>query len=388
MAAVGSQVSRPEAAFDASALSREQRVVVACARTLAGSDPDPPIADLLDADPDLLVPLAWQHGMLPYLSRRVAAADEAAGHPSFAPLRAAFVENGVRALHLTGELANVSAILEAAGVTPLAYKGPALAMQAYGDAALRDYSDLDLVVRGEELAAAGAAMAASGFQELTEASGEERAALLRDGHHLRFRREGVLVEVHWRFGKPHFGFTEEVSGLWGRAETVDVRGRCVRVLSTPDHLLALAIHSSNALWASLDGTVCMVRLAARVAPDAWPEVAERAREWRCDEALRVSLLLGEHMLGAAYPRELAGALPATPGTRRLAARVAAELFLEGFGGRSYLRGQLALRPRYIDRLRFAVATLLYSASGERRLRGGVGGGPLTRAVRVLRKYLG
>jgi hypothetical protein len=362
--------------------------VVQCARSLAGSDAEPSVASLLDADPDALIPLAWQHGMLPYLSRRVAAASGAAAHPSFAPLRAAFLENGVRALNLAGELASVAGILEAAGVASLAYKGPALAIQAYGDPSLRDFGDLDLVVRKDDLAAAEAALVQAGFRVLS-ARGSGRAGLLRMGHHLQYRRNGVLVEVHWRFGKALFGFAEELSGLWDRAEALDIRGRRVQALSVPDHLLALAIHSSKAMWSSLDATVCMVRLAGRVAPDAWPEVAERARRWRCEEALRVGLLLGEHMLGTAYPRALAERLPATEGARRLAARVAAELFLEAFGGRSYVLGQLALRPRYSDRLRFAVSALLHAGAGVAFTAEGAGAGigaVLGRPLRVLKRY--
>jgi hypothetical protein len=379
---------RPEKAFTASALSREQRVVVQCAQVLAGSAAEPPVASLLDADPDLLVPLAWRHGVLPYLSRRVAAANGAAAHPSFAPLRAAFLENGVRALNLAGELADVVGILEAAGVAPLAYKGPALAIQAYGDASLRDYGDLDLLVRREDLAAADAALVRAGYRDLS-VSAAARAALLRNGHHLQYRRNGVLLEVHWRFGKAVFGFAEEVSGLWERADAVEVRGRRVRTLSVPDHLLALAIHASKTMWSSLDATVCMVRLAGRVAPREWPRVVEQARRWRCEEALRVSLLLGEHMLGAPCRRGLAEHLPATPGVRRLAARVASELFLEEFGGRSYVLGQLALRPRFRDRLRFAVAALRYA--GARHSLAAAGphaglGAALARPLRVLQRY--
>ncbi|HYJ78815.1 MAG TPA: nucleotidyltransferase family protein [Longimicrobiaceae bacterium] len=378
---------RPGEDAGAATASPEQRIVVQCARALVGAGPDPSVAAVLDADPDRLVPLAWAHGMLPYLSRRVVAAPEASAHPSLAPLRAAFVENGIRALNLTGELASVSALLAAAGVTALAYKGPALAIQAYGEAALRDCGDLDLVVRKEQLAAAGAALVASGFQDVSVSRAEHREALLRRGHHLAFRRHGLLVELHWRFGKSVFGFTEEVSGLWGRAEEVEVRGGRVQVLSAPDHLLALAIHSSKAMWSSLDGTVCMVRLARRVAPGAWPEVVERARSWRCEEALRVSLVLGEQMLGAAYPRELAEHLPPTPAARRLAARVEAELFLDEFGGPSYLLGQLALRPRYRDRLRFALGALLHAgASADDDAPPRPGTGALARFLRVVRKY--
>jgi hypothetical protein len=368
----------PEQVFSAAALTPERRVVVQCARALAGRDEEPSLAALLQCDPEILVPLAWRHGMLPALSRRVARADAAGAYPALAPLRAAFLENGVRALRLAGELADVVGILEAAGVVALAYKGPALAIQAYGDPSARDCGDLDLVVRKEELEAAGAALVAAGFRDLS-GSPAERAATLRAGHHLAYRRGEVLVEVHWRFGKSYFGFAEEVSGLWERAEPLDIRGRRVLALSVPDHLIALAIHSSKAMWSSLDATVCMVRLAARTPQRAWPALVEQARVWRCEEALRVSLLLAEWMLGSPCRRGIAAYVPATPRTRRLVAKVAAELFLEEFGGRSYVLGQLALRPRYRDRVRFAVGALSYPRNDEGR-------GRLGAVLARLRRY--
>lgn len=373
---------QPHRVFSAAPLTAEQRVVVQCARALAGSDAGPSAAALRACDPDLLLPLAWRHGMLPWLSRSAAAGGSA--HPAAAPLRAAFLENGVRALRLAGELADVTGILEAAGVASLAYKGPALAIQAYGDASARDCSDLDLVVRREDLDAAGAALVAAGFRDLS-GSPAERAAVLRDGHHLRYQRGDLLVEVHWRFGKSFFGFAEELSGLRERAEALDIRGRRVMALSVPDHLIALAIHASKGMWSTLDATVCMVRLAARLRPGAWAGVVERARAWRCQEALRVSLLLGERMLGTLYPRALATHLPPTAAARRLAARVAAELFVEEFGGRSFLLGQLALRPRYRDRLRFAVGALRYPRGSDDGRDGRARGG-LATAVARLRRY--
>ena len=61
-------------------------------------------------------------------------------------LRSAHAENARHALLLAGELRRLMGALQAAGVSALAYKGPALAVRAYGHLALRTYSDLDLLV--------------------------------------------------------------------------------------------------------------------------------------------------------------------------------------------------------------------------------------------------
>ena len=65
-------------------------------------------------------------------------------------LRGAFFGNSVRNRALACELVRLMALLKAGGVEPLALKGPALAMAAYGDVAMRQFTDLDLLVRKHE----------------------------------------------------------------------------------------------------------------------------------------------------------------------------------------------------------------------------------------------
>src|SRR5215218_4071160 len=57
----GVRVFRPGHVFAAASLTPEQRIVVQCACALAGSAAPPRVESLLDADPELLVPLAWWH---------------------------------------------------------------------------------------------------------------------------------------------------------------------------------------------------------------------------------------------------------------------------------------------------------------------------------------
>ena len=56
-----------------------------------------------------------------------------------------------RALGRARQLAGLPRCMEFAGVRALAFKGPGLSLAAYGDVAVRDSIDLDLVVRPCEL---------------------------------------------------------------------------------------------------------------------------------------------------------------------------------------------------------------------------------------------
>ena len=62
--------------------------------------------------------------------------------------------NALRCLSLTAELIRIVDLLHAAGVQAMPYKGPVLAVDAYEDVTLREFEDLDIIVRQRDMAKA------------------------------------------------------------------------------------------------------------------------------------------------------------------------------------------------------------------------------------------
>ena len=60
-------------------------------------------------------------------------------------------------------LAEIADCFASAGVPAMALKGPALAISAYGDLAMRVFADLDFMVRVEDLPRAAAALGRAGY---------------------------------------------------------------------------------------------------------------------------------------------------------------------------------------------------------------------------------
>ena len=79
-------------------------------------------------------------------------------------LRTRFLEVSGGNYHLAKQLADLTLRLEQEEIPVLAYKGPTLAMVAYGDLALRRYHDLDVVIRPEHLVRALNVLVRSGFE--------------------------------------------------------------------------------------------------------------------------------------------------------------------------------------------------------------------------------
>ena len=369
--------------------SREHRLLLACARgVLTGERPAD--ADLLDGvDAERLRELAAVHGMAPLLAPFLASLGAGA-----APLRAAFrgrfLDDARSGLTLTAELLPTVRGLEARGIPVAAYKGPALALQAYGDASLRLFADLDLLVPPDALDRAVAALQELGFAAQTFGSAGQRRAVIRDGHHLTLTRGPVVLELHWRLSKRVFGFAESLGGVLARRTTVTLRGAAVPVLAPEDHLLALAMHASRGLWATVEGTLAIAVLARSLPDEAWPEVVRRAEAWGCARALRVSLLLAAELFAVPTPAALRSFLRADGATRALVADIAGRTLGEPRTPAWYLRTQMALRGGARQKLAFLLRTFFVTTpsdwSAARPSRGGMALARLKRPLRLLRKF--
>ena len=150
--------------------SPELALVLACAQARPQGAREEQVRRLL-AGPlnwDRVVRLALVHTLLPMVRRCLL--DHADRVPAAAVTRIAreHVAGAMLSGRLAEELGRLLARFRGDGVEVLAYKGPALAFQVYGDVRARAYRDLDLIVRPDDFDRARAVLLAAGYQAAHE----------------------------------------------------------------------------------------------------------------------------------------------------------------------------------------------------------------------------
>jgi hypothetical protein len=279
---------------------------------------DAPAADgVADAvargvDWDATLALAEKNRLTPLLHRLLAGRVEV---PEMvrATLRADYAANATEALRLSGELRRLVVVLEKAGVASLAYKGPALAVRAYGEVALRTYSDLDLLVAPGDVPRASRALVDRGYAAAYSFSpAQERLFLAVDGdvpfHH---PHTGTLVELHSRVSSARFCVRLPTAELMARARPVSIGGGTVPTLADDDLFLALCAHGAKHRWARLEWLASASALAARAGMDL-RALADRAGEAGARRTVLLALHLARTTLGLPVPPPLAEAAEADP----------------------------------------------------------------------------
>jgi len=152
------------------------------------------------------------------------------------------------------EFMRIRRTFEDAGVGLLPLKGIALISDVYRGMAARPMSDIDLLIREEDLTKSEEILSVLGYKKNLGAFKE--AYWIRQHCHFSFYREsGKLstnVDVHWALDFKR-GNRYPLQDLWARRREVEVEGERVQLLSPEDTLFSLALHNRR-----FDGsTLCL-----------------------------------------------------------------------------------------------------------------------------------
>lgn len=189
--------------------------------------------------------------------------------------------------------------LAAQGVTPVLLKGAGLAQRLFPEQPLaRPSSDVDVLVRLEELPAARRAMAAL---ELQERPDESLGDVFEEHHHFAFSKPGALVEVHFRLFSGFGGHVFDDAQIQARALEGEFAGRKVRWLAPEDEFIYLATHAANHSFLRLSWLLDLKRYLTVYPQLDWPEMGRRCRAAGFQAAVAASLWVLEGALGVGLP---------------------------------------------------------------------------------------
>ncbi|NIO42627.1 MAG: hypothetical protein GTO41_22265, partial [Burkholderiales bacterium] len=144
-------------------------LLAACGRTQVSETEEDEIRQYVAADmvwPSLIRD-AQLHGMLPVLARNLSHhARDLVPEDQYECLRNLYRAQGARNFLIFRTLLHASEQLHSAGIPAIAIKGPMLARRAYGDLSLRQFADLDFLIRQTDVDAIISTLGAAGYRHV------------------------------------------------------------------------------------------------------------------------------------------------------------------------------------------------------------------------------
>ncbi len=234
-----------------------------------------------------------------------------------------------RNLAQTQELLRILKWLREAGVEAIPFKGPVMAMRTYENLGLREFFDLDFLLRREDLLKARRILLERGYESpLKDEAAWEDYIGAQLGCDLASADGKTRVELHWSFIQKWLTFEVDLEGVWRRAVEWKVAGYATRIIGRDDLLLYLCAHGAKHHWDRLFWIIDIAEMA-RVERDLdWGGMMERARadgNWR---VLALGLFLAKDLLDAPLPGYVWDSVRREKAVEELARQVGSWLFRE------------------------------------------------------------
>ncbi len=206
-------------------------------------------------------------------------------------------------LFLTAELLRIMRAFLAENIQAIPYKGPVLAASAYGNLAIRDFCDLDILLSKKDVPRARSLMIDLGYRGEYSLTPAQESRYLRAACEYNFLNQSnhTQVEIHWQVVPPELGFTFDFGGLWSRTKFLSIGGSRLKVLSPEDLLLVLSVHGFKHLWAQLKW-VCDIAIILSSSDGLdWTYILDEADRVRATRIVLVTLSLAGQLFGSSLP---------------------------------------------------------------------------------------
>lgn len=209
------------------AVGREFELMCLAARIGFGNDEAERIKSLVGEGIDWATFLATveRNYVAPLVHRNLRSID-GAGIPSkvLDTLRVRSKITAFKSDLFAAELVRLYQLFESKSLQTINYKGAVTAEEYYGSVTLRNFNDLDFLVRREDLAAMCEVLESQGYRMSEQLTPEQFAHYVAQFKEFVFERGEICLEPHWSLAGRRYPFELDYEGFWRRSRTLTYRG--------------------------------------------------------------------------------------------------------------------------------------------------------------------
>ena len=203
-----------------------------------------------------------------------------------------------RNLFLSQKLCQLIKLFENNNIQVIPFKGAVLAASAYQDLTLKEFCDIDLIIKQEDFSRVKDILTSQGYQT--------RSQLQPWGQVFTNKDDSIHIDIHWQLAPSCFPYRVDFEQLWQRCETVSIYNQQVTNLSAEDSLLILCLQivkDAHYRQEKLKQVYDIAQIIKNQKLD-WEVVIQRARDLGSERLLLFGLAIASRLLQVAIPQEL------------------------------------------------------------------------------------
>ena len=193
---------------------------------------------------------------------------------------------------LTEDLLAISSILEKHKIIAAPLKGPVLAAMGYRHIGLRQFTDIDILIRKSDLIRIKTLLAGHGYDSENGVVEFENECEL----YLQKNNRNLKLDIHWSLVESHYGYEYTVDSLFSRARNIALAGTKILSLCQEDVLLATVFHHGKEGWKELRYIADLGGLINRQKDLDWNFLIEKSKQLGTERNLFLGLYLTNKLI--------------------------------------------------------------------------------------------
>ena len=303
--------------------------------------------------------LSHKHGIYPLLYKTIRSIRPSLSAETDDLFKQSNMAISQRNMLMSAELLQLMHLFDANSIDAMAFKGPVLGEMAYGSVTLRQYGDLDILIKKSDIAKTLSLLQKRGYTPEIELEKSTLETFYNCVNVIGMHRGSVRVEIHWELLSKNYSIDWKDEKLWRESETIEINRRPIKMLSFENHILYLCAHGSKHLFERLEW-ICDIDRAIRSKQDInWDHLLQEAKALGIERMLLFGLALSKLFFDLSLPEVIAEKIDHDTEIRSLIDKVITLHYSEQKEAKSYSTFWLLwqMRENLNDRLRFAYRAL-------------------------------
>lgn len=212
-------------------------------------------------------------------------------------------QNAIQNIYLLQEAEIILKQFRVSAIEVIGLKGVYLLDNIYEDISMRSMSDLDLMLKKEDIPEAIEILKKLGYKLSTYFDIRDKNIDIKHVPPM-IKNNNLYLEIHWTLLEENEPFAIDIDGLWARAVPAKIAGVDAFALSLEDLILHLCLHLTyqhhlqNGLHGLYD--IALV-LEQRQSEIDWNAFVDRAKEWHAERVVALTFHLLEDLMGIKIP---------------------------------------------------------------------------------------
>ena len=249
--------------------------------------------------------MAYSHGVFPLVYNTLKIYDDLIPYEQISYMKQTYMDIVKQNMLMTSEMIKILKILEENHIDAIPFKGPILSQLAYGDVISRQYVDLDILIKEENLEIVYDLLENNKFISTIEKIFLHNRLFLEKNNDIQFfhNKKNITIELHWKLFRTRFSNRFKNQLIFDMKNKVQINSCDIYIFKYEILLVYLCMHGSKHKWERIEWITDINKLVSKEMDINWEKVFEFAKENNCLKMLKLGLYISVTLYNTSIPKK-------------------------------------------------------------------------------------